>query len=246
MRSRLRLPASHRSAGPVPRVLPHRLVEMVIVDDFNLKPIALFLKSRVGRSKKSQEARAGHQRDGAQVPVGVRLTEHIDIALVSSWPAIDANGKAPSPKRVFARKHSRPAIKAAINADDLLGVDPFGGREVLGGRGNQRKRGFPISTAPANLLIKAVERLRHAGMDDAAGMGIVDAKPKSGSADNDIERAVTPLTDDLFAFGRGQFCREPYARAESRHRSGGYATHWLQKLRSHRALPAVAHDEAPR
>ncbi len=50
-------------------------------------------------------------------------------------------------------------------------------------------------------MVEAIERLWNAGVDHAASMPVIDAKPERGSSDDDIECAIAPLADNLLALG---------------------------------------------
>jgi hypothetical protein len=78
----------------------------------------------------------------------------------------------------------------------------------------ERSRAAAVSSAPANLLVVAVDGLRKARMEHGPHVGLIDPKAEGRRADDDIyfadlgadvgsQGVASPAADDLKAFGGG-------------------------------------------
>ncbi|OMT54657.1 hypothetical protein AQ860_11350 [Burkholderia pseudomallei] len=95
-------------------------------------------------------------------------------------------------------------------------TDAFGNWKIGWSGHDEREGRFTIAAATSNLLIEAVQGLRHACVNHTACMSVVDAQPKRRCADDDIERAFPPVCYDPLAGLTARFAVQHFHPIESR------------------------------
>ena len=96
---------------------------------------------------------------------------------------------------------SPPNEAARVRQRSVLGRQFCGLRQDLLSVYGYRRAGSAVSAATTDLLIVTIQGLRHASVNDAPNVPLVDAYAESRGSDHDVELVGSPLIDETTAIG---------------------------------------------
>ena len=89
--------------------------------------------------------------------------------------------------------HGIPTLPSFLGGNPLPKTHARGKLFVFRGRAQQTNTAATVTTAASDLLIIAIHAFRQGGMDYCANITFIDAQPKGGGSDHQVDIITKPL-----------------------------------------------------